>query len=88
MNCKPGDLAICINAVVKEHIGLIVLVVGPALDRQPGWWTVEVPNHPSPNDLGWRARDSSLRPIRDPGEDATDETLTWLPVPSRERDTA
>lgn len=32
--------------------------------------------------------DSCLRPIRDPGEDATDETLTWLPVPSRERETA
>lgn len=35
----------------------------------------------------WVFRDSVLRPIRDPGEDATDETLTWLPVPSRERET-
>lgn len=34
------------------------------------------------------ADDEWLKPIRDPGEDATDETLTWLPVPSRERETA
>lgn len=25
--------------------------------------------------------DSHLRPLRDPGEDAQDETLSWLPVP-------
>lgn len=25
-----------------------------------------------------------LRPIRDPGDDAQDETLQWLPVPSKE----
>lgn len=30
------------------------------------------------------AKDSSLRPIRDPGEDAQDETLAWLPVASKE----
>ncbi len=30
------------------------------------------------------AQDAQLRPIRDPGEDAQDETLSWLPVPSRE----
>lgn len=28
--------------------------------------------------------DECLRPIRDPGDDAQDETLSWLPVPSRE----
>ena len=27
--------------------------------------------------------DASLRPIRDPGDDAKDETLAWLTVPSR-----
>lgn len=34
------------------------------------------------------ARDASLRPIRDPGDDATDQTLEWLPVPSRETEVA
>lgn len=28
--------------------------------------------------------DHRLRPLRDPGNDATDETLLWLPVPSKE----
>lgn len=28
--------------------------------------------------------DDFLRPIRDPGDDATDETLEWLPVPVKE----
>lgn len=27
--------------------------------------------------------DKRLRPIRNPGDDARDETLEWLPVPSR-----
>lgn len=26
--------------------------------------------------------DANLRPIRDPGDDATDETLAWKPVPA------
>ena len=34
-----------------------------------------------PGDEGWIA-DEYLRPIRDPGEDTQDETLSWLPVPS------
>ena len=32
-------------------------------------------------DLLWNSR---LRPIRDPGPDAVDETLLWLPVPTNE----
>lgn len=28
--------------------------------------------------------DAVLRPVRDPGNDAQDETLSWLPVPHRE----
>jgi hypothetical protein len=30
------------------------------------------------------APDEALRPIRDPGEDARDQTLDWLPVPTKE----
>ena len=33
-------------------------------------------------------QDKYLRPIRDPGDDASDETLEWLPVPSRDEVTA
>lgn len=32
--------------------------------------------------------DYGLRPIRDPGEDAQDETLSWLPVPSKTLESA
>jgi hypothetical protein len=28
--------------------------------------------------------DKYLRPIRDPGDDAKDESMSWIPVPSRE----
>lgn len=33
---------------------------------------------------GGPIRDVDLRPIRDPGEDAQDETLSWLPVPEHD----
>lgn len=36
-----------------------------------------------PGDEVWVA-DKYLRPIRDPGDDAVDETLQWLPSPSKE----
>lgn len=36
-----------------------------------------------PGDEAWIA-DQYLRPIRDPGDDAVDETLQWLPAPSKE----
>lgn len=32
--------------------------------------------------------DSDLRPIRDPDQDAQDETLSWLPVPSGQKELA
>ena len=74
MNCRIGDLAICVRSQVPERLGTIVKVVGPAADGAPGWWTVEC-DLPCPSLLGWRARDDFLRPIRDPGDDATDEML-------------
>lgn len=30
----------------------------------------------------------NLKPLRDPGDDAKDETLEWLPVPSKEKENA
>lgn len=33
-------------------------------------------------------QDSILRPLRDPGDDAQDESLQWLPVPSTEKEAA
>jgi hypothetical protein len=83
MNCKPGDLAVIVRK--SKLIGLLVNVVGPALDGELGVWTVEpLRPIPCPAAGGWKCADHNLRPIRDPGEDARDETLNWLPVPTKE----
>ena len=75
MNCKPGDLAICVRSQVPERLGIIVEVVGPAADGAIGWWTVRVDGKPCPSPMGWKARDSSLRPIRPQPDDAIDEMV-------------
>lgn len=61
---------------------------------EPGMWVVEVLGSPVEvkvnGPLGHRltrfgaTSDSNLRPIRDPGDGARDETLNWLPLPHKE----
>lgn len=81
MNCKPGDLAI-VTWSETGCLGHIVEVLRPYdgyvfANEGPSWWVM---------DKGQKMHccDSCLRPLRDPGEDAQDETLTWLPVPQPE----
>jgi hypothetical protein len=50
-----------------------------------GEWFTAVPGS-SDSEFGYR--DCELRPLRDPGDDATDETLLWLPSPTREKESA
>lgn len=90
MNCKPGDLAVIVRG---ENIGVMVDVIGPH-DLFDGAWRVRV-HADAMCDLGLVKKgevtgcmDSKLRPIRDPGDDAQDETLSWLPVPSTEKEAA
>lgn len=91
MNCKQGDLAVVVKSAGNgRSIGKIVecirfkpgqmfvdgtrsdaWVVSPALPALHGGLTDTV-------------RDEFLRPIRDPGEDARDQSLDWLPVPHKE----
>lgn len=91
MNCKQGDLAV----VVKSYRGFegrivrCVRLVGNRewvnLGVQPTWYV----DPPFPvKDYPHHIADSQLRPIRDPGDDAQDESLSWLPVPSREKEHA
>jgi hypothetical protein len=97
MNCKPGDLARIVSPYQrKEHIDLFVTVVRAGVDghwmaaRNGGWslnsgdgshgWVCDA-NRP---DFPCFIDDKYLRPLRDPGDDAQDETLQWLPVPSKE----
>lgn len=85
LRCKPGDLVINVGGL-QECRGEIYLVLRPCdleIYRPFGpAWIVE---HQGEE---FHAQDKHLRPIRDPGEDAQDETLDWLPVPQQERSMA
>ena len=89
MNCKPGDLAVQVGTFgsFNKYLGAIVECVSFSMESGEPVWRVKplVPSDPGIID---ECHDKHLRPIRDPGDDAIDETLTWLPVPSRERETA
>lgn len=93
MNCKPGDLAVVVNGGQwhQEHVGKIVSVkrlawpneYGPTWEYEPELWSTK-----------WQLyvpclEDVAIRPIRDPGDDAVDESKAWLPpVPAKTRETA
>lgn len=75
MNCKPNDLAVCVNShEYPELIGRIYRVVKP-LD---GGWLTDPPQFVPGYVLPAVFHDSTLRPLRD--SDGQDETLTWQPL--------
>lgn len=97
MNCRPGDLAFVVNDLEAPwNNGALVRVVERApVDHAPFEWqccaltTIHFPGFVyRPGEDGFQYRDLELRPIRDPGEDAQDETLQWLPVPSQHKEHA
>lgn len=87
MNCKPGDLAVIVRSMAGNE-GKIVRCVRLAdsseakeagFDMRPEVWVLE---KPLMTRLGFPASlcyDAHLRPIRDPGDDAVDESTAWLP---------
>lgn len=82
MNCKPGDLAIVVDA--PAHAAHVIGCIGTCistfeLDGRTIWNF-----DPPAKGHYWGVNDFWLRPIRDPGDDARDETLNWLPVPTQE----
>lgn len=88
MNCKPGDLAVICRITDPENtwmLGKIVQCMRLEVMRgRAGWHLADGISHAATVwEWQWVA-DDCLRPIRDPGDDAQDETLSWLPVPSRE----
>lgn len=99
MNCKPGDLAVIVDSAFAENVGLLVSVLAAA-DSYEGepHWTVRSVGSPikfewyedgqPTGELGFDMQtdspDADMRPIRDPGDDAVDETLLRLPAPSKE----
>lgn len=93
MNCKQGDLAIIVKSYADNE-GKIVRCeefLGNRLFGAPdgtaeliiAWRTSpELPDWGG--DLGDVIGDDQLKPIRDPGDDAVDETLLWLPSPTKD----
>lgn len=86
MNCKPGELARLIDHPATRNqraVDRIVRVTEIKPDPDCAMWWLE-----TPFECGCGCRgtiraiaDVLLKPIRDPGEDAQDETLSWKPVP-------
>ena len=83
MNCKPGDLAVIVSGIPADNIGKIIKVL-TVEDRWYGLaWDYEGALYGAnfPGVRADRVADSCLRPIRDPGEDATDEMVELLGKP-------
>lgn len=85
LNCKPGDLAMIVrtSSGFSSALGHVAVCVAPAPQGSPVTglfgWIIDPPamvNGVSHN----ACADWCLRPIRD--NDGTDETLTWLDVPT------
>lgn len=90
MNCKPGDLAVQVSCYGDgRYIGQLYRCLSSFIDGdgEPRW-RVEPLSRTLPKWVAPECDDKHLRPIRDPGEDAVDETLLWLPSPSRTKETA
>lgn len=95
LNCKPGDLAVIVASLPAGAflIGRFVEVLEPAHDVPEGaaWWVRLRPIvNPLTGESGDEgvAADCFLRPLRDPGDDARDETLDWIPLPVTTKDAA
>lgn len=102
MNCKPGDLAVRVSAFGDSIIPIGAIVRCVLWSTEPtdyrswagssvvcGLWDVEWRGTTTDaRGLILAVPDEHLRPIRDPGDDARDETLEWLPVPSRDEVTS
>lgn len=94
MNCKPGDLAVTHSMLIPSNNDRLVNVLRMAEEHECGGssdlaWICEslgspmqcqsiggVDMHPR---LVRPISDQCLRPIRDPGDDALDESRAWLP---------
>lgn len=77
MNCKPGQLAMYVgeDVALQGHIVVCLHLFRPGM---PAWVTEPaLPLDDGEPALGvW---DRCLHPIRDPGDDAADESKAWLP---------
>lgn len=83
LNCRPGDLALIERAGRETqhlvgHFVTVKRIHHASSPRLPGW--VYEPRFIAADGVAveW-LEDCCLRPIRDPGDDAVDESKAWLP---------
>lgn len=86
MNCREGDLAVIVKSW-RGHEGKIVRCV-KFLGMRPFLYCGVQPTWLIEPSLGMEHGmffDGQLRPIRDPGDEAQDESLSWKKVPSTDK---
>lgn len=85
MNCKPGDMAIFVKSFAGNE-GKIVTCIRLAtyeelikvdFYRESPVWVIDQKVPTSRGSFRAFATDENLRPLRDPGNDAEDETFSW-----------
>lgn len=89
MNCKPGDLAIVVRGLDLDPPPKGAIVRLARISRV--WsdaWELDPPVFCPVDGREIHVPDHHLRPIRPQADDATDETLTWLDVPTKQGETA
>jgi len=92
MNCKQGDLAIVVRSDAGNAGKIVTCIrllngfrhIAPDGSVSNDIWQIDRPLIGWGGEVSCEISDMQLRPLRDPGDDATDETLTWLPVPHKE----
>ncbi len=82
MNCKGNELAIIMTSSSQhgyEHHGKIVFitVLDPVHDKGGAFWNYEGALFNPQGERYEAIKDSVLKPVGNPDEDAIDETLTW-----------
>lgn len=75
MNCRPGDLCYIFGSPEWSVNGRVVTAVKPLMVGLEPCWEIM----PILDGKWWACPDKRLRPIRDPGDDAKDESTAWLP---------
>jgi hypothetical protein len=87
MNCKPGDLAIVVSVdghpLLEHLLGSIRRVKKVALAWDGPAWTYSGRRFRAAGQTCHAIPDRWLRPIRDPGDDAKDESFRWAPAPEK-----
>lgn len=96
LNCKPGEMAIKVKGSSTHEIPVGAVVTCLDYRTEPwiddvtgeenthGVWHVEFRGSDTcpVSNCWWVCEDEHLRPIRD--TDGEDETLSWLPSPTKE----